>query len=139
MISDEFIKTAGKRIEKNDVFNETDYLITAVSYEDNRISKVELWQKVNKNTYEFVNYENREEIFDRLKNNEKIYTAIKIFNRIYEIKEEVIPYQPNNEYIKTKNNNEKQDNLGEIRRFNLNNKKYRIGDTIDISDRKTSK
>jgi predicted DNA-binding protein YlxM (UPF0122 family) len=137
MIMDEFIKTAGKRIEKNDDFNETDYLITAVSYEDNRISKVELWQNVNKNTYAFVDYENRERVFERLKNKEKIYTAIKSVIGKYKIKAGVIPY--NNEYIKTKNNNEKCDNLGEIRKFNLNNKKYRIGDTIDISDRKTSK
>jgi len=122
MIRDEYIKTAGKRIEKNDDFNEIDYLITAVSYENNRISKVELWKKVNKNKYEFVNYENREEIFERLKNKEKIYTAIESAVGKYEIKAEVIPY--NDEYIKTEKNIEKCDNLGEIRKFNLNNKKY---------------
>jgi hypothetical protein len=44
----------------------------------------------------------------------------------------------NDKYIKTEKNNEKCDNLGEIRKFNLNNKKYRIGDTIDISDKKSN-
>ncbi len=132
MIRDEYIKTAGKRIEKNDDFNEIDYLITAVSYENNRISKVELWKKVNKNKYEFVNYENREEIFERLKNKEKIYTAIKSAIDKYEIKAEVIPY--NDEYIKTEKNNEKQDNLGEIREFTSNDKKYIKGYTINIFD-----
>jgi len=134
MIMDEFIKTAGKRIEKNDDFNETDYLITAVSYKDNRISKVELWKNVNKNTYAFVDYENRERVFERLKNKEKIYTAIESAVGKYEIKAEVIPY--NDEYIKTEKNIEKCDNLGEIRKFNLNNKKYRIGDTINVFDKK---
>lgn len=132
MIMDEFIKTVWKRIEKNDDLNEMNYLITAVSYENNRISKVELWKNVNKNKFEFVDYENREKVFERLKNKEKIYTAIKSAIDKYEIKAEVIPY--NDEYIKTEKNNEKQDNLGEIREFTSNDKKYIKGYTINIFD-----
>jgi hypothetical protein len=49
-------------------------------------------------------------------------------------KEKVVPYKLEDKFIKPKNNNEKQDNLGKIREFTSNDKKYIKGNTINIFD-----